>query len=85
MITPREFAERMCVVYDYFDMCGLPIVEVIENIHSIEHAVSTGDIEQYKEFLELDAEEITADDDEWYHNECVELLEAVDEFKRKGE
>ena len=76
-MTAREFAERMCCVYDYYSMVGLPIGEVIDNIHSIENAVKSGDYEQYREYLEEDIEEISVEEDEWYHNECVELLNAI--------
>lgn len=76
-MSAREFAERMCIVYDYYNMSGLPIGEVIDNIHSIENAVKSGDYEQYREYLEEDIEEISVEEDEWYHNECVELLEAI--------
>ena len=76
-MSAREFAERMCIVYDYYNMSGLPIGEVIDSIHAIESDAKSGDFEQYKEYLEDSIEEISDDYNEWYHNECVELLDAI--------
>lgn len=78
----REYAERMCLIYDYYDMVGKSAGEIIDIIHAIEADINSGDVELYKEYLENEMKDITVDHDEWYHKECAELLELLNEFKK---
>lgn len=78
-MTAREFAERLTVIEDYYDVCSLPVAEYIEIIHTIEGDVERGNVDEYIRRLK---DEMDIDDaDDWFIKECRELLKAVNEMK----
>ena len=79
-MTRREFAERLVMLADDFEMNCLPVGEVIQNIHDVEDALAKGDTQGYVEWLEGEIEEYDGDEATQYHADVAkELLTALKE------
>lgn len=77
-MTRREFAERLVMLADDFEMNCLPVGEVIQNIHDVEDALAKGDTQRYVEWLENEIEEYDGGSG-WHDDEAEELLTALKE------